>query len=74
MCKLPAEHGPRAPMNLTATLALLAFGIVLVAAMMWRERRPRKGLSPPLLPTLPFLFLGIIIALAAAIHLLSFLH
>ena len=61
-------------MDLSATLALLAVGIALVAAMAWRERRPRKSLSPPLLPSRPFLFLGAIVTVVAAVHLLTFLR
>jgi len=43
---------------------------------LWRERRPRTSLDPPLipLPTIPFLMIGILFALAAIVHLLKFLH
>ena len=55
------------------TLALLAAGVALSGAMIWLERRPRKHLDVRLLPTTPFLLLGILLIIASGIHLLGML-
>ena len=49
----------------------LAFGAGLVAVMAWLEKRPRKTLSPRLLPTTPLMFLGAFICLIAVIHIVN---
>ena len=49
----------------------LAFGVGLVAIMAWLEKRPRKTLSPRLLPTTPLMFLGAFICLIAVIHIVN---
>ena len=61
-------------MGLVASLGLFAFGVGLMALTVWLEKRPRNHLRPTLLPTRPFLFLGTIITILAAVHLLTFLH
>jgi hypothetical protein len=55
------------------TLAVLAVGVALSGAMIWLERRPRKTFDVRLVPTTPFLLLGILIVIAAGIHLLGML-
>jgi len=53
------------------TIVLLAIGVAICAAMIWLERRPRKTLDVRLFPTTPFLLIGILIVVAAGIHLLG---
>jgi len=53
------------------TIAALVLGAGLAALMYWLEKQPRKDLSPRFFPTTLVLFLGILLALGAAIHLLS---
>ena len=60
-------------MSLEITIALLAAGLVISGAMIWLERRPRKDLNVPMIPTTPFLMVGVVMALTAAVHLLSLL-
>jgi hypothetical protein len=60
-------------MSLEITIALLAAGLVISGAMIWLERRPRKDLNVPMIPTTPFLMVGVVMALMAAVHLLSLL-
>jgi amino acid transporter len=59
------------PVELWMTLAALLGGGALVAAMAILERRPRKGLTPHLLPTTPLLFVGVVVGLLALVHLLN---
>jgi hypothetical protein len=49
----------------------LAFGVGLVAVMVWLEKRPRKSLDPKLVPTTPLMFLGAFICLIAVIHIVN---
>jgi uncharacterized iron-regulated membrane protein len=60
-------------MSLEITIALLAAGLVISGAMIWLERRPRKDLNVRMIPTTPFLMVGVVMALMAAVHLLSLL-
>lgn len=53
------------------TLAILALGIALTAGIAWLERRPRNSLETRLLPTTPFLFLGIVMSILSLVHLLN---
>jgi hypothetical protein len=53
------------------TAAFLIGGLSVTAVMAWTERRPRKGFETRLLPTTPFLFLGILTAILALVHLLN---
>ena len=57
--------------ELWITLAALALGAGLAGTMAWLERRPRKSLTPGLLPTTPFLFMGGLIAILALVHLVN---
>jgi uncharacterized iron-regulated membrane protein len=58
-------------MSLEVTIVLLAAGLAISGAMIWLERRPRKSLDVRLFPTTPFLMIGIVMALVALVHLLS---
>jgi len=62
-----------AAMEMDLTLAALVAGLALMGAMSYVERRPRKGLDPRLLPTTPFMFAGAMVAILAAVHLLTVL-
>jgi uncharacterized iron-regulated membrane protein len=53
------------------TIAVLAIGVAISGAMIWLERRPRKSLDVRLIPTTPILLVGILIIIAAGIHLLG---
>ena len=53
------------------TLAALLAGLALAAAMIWLERKPRARLEPRLIPTTPIMFLGLLIVIVAAAHLLA---
>lgn len=54
-----------------ATLAMFLAGGTIVATMVLLERKPRQSLNPRLLPTTPFLLIGGLIAIIAAVHLLN---
>ena len=57
--------------ELQITWGAFGAGLTLVAFSAWLERRPRQSLMPRLVPTLPFLFLGVLVALLALIHVLN---
>ena len=57
--------------ELWITIAVLLTGGAIIAAMSWLERRPRQSLQPRLIPTTPVLFLGVIIAFLAVVHLMN---
>jgi hypothetical protein len=57
--------------ELWITLAVLAAGLGLVAAMAILEHRPRKSFDPRLIPTTPLLLAGAFIGLLALVHLLN---
>ena len=46
---------------------------MISGAMIWLERRPRESLEVRMIPTTPFLMVGVVMALMAAVHLLSLL-
>ena len=54
-------------------VSILAFagGIGLAGTMAWLEKKPRDDLMPSMIPTTPVMFIGLIIALLAAAHMLS---
>ena len=54
-----------------ATLAALLAGAALIGMTVWLERRPRDLLKPKLLPTTPLLFIGMLVAVLAVVHLLN---
>jgi hypothetical protein len=58
-------------MELSITVGALIAGVALVAAMRLREGQVRRNLDVPLLPTTPVMFIGIVMILLAAIHLLG---
>jgi ABC-type Fe3+-siderophore transport system permease subunit len=53
------------------TLTALFAGLALAAAMIWLERKPRARPEPRLIPTTPIMFLGLLIVILAAAHLLA---
>ena len=53
------------------TYSALGLGLALVAFIAWYERRPRTSLAPRLLPTTPLLFVGMLVAVLAFVHLLN---
>jgi len=57
--------------EMSLTYGGLALGLVLVAIMVWLEKRPRKSLEPRMVPTTPFMFLGAFICLVAVIHIVN---
>ena len=57
--------------EMSLTYGGLVLGAVLVAVMAWLEKRPRKTLTPRLLPTTPLMFLGAFICLIAVIHIVN---
>lgn len=65
---MPADLDPT---ELWLTLAALAAGVLLAAAAVVLERRPRRGIDPVLVPTTPLLFIGAVVGLLALVHLLN---
>jgi hypothetical protein len=57
--------------EMSLTYGGLVLGAMLVAVMAWLEKRPRKTLSPRLVPTTPLMFLGAFICLIAVIHIVN---
>ena len=57
--------------EMSLTYGGLALGMVLVAVMVWIEKRPRKSLEPNLVPTTPLMFLGAFICLVAVVHIVN---
>ena len=58
-------------MEMSITVGALITGMALVAVMRLREGRVRRSLDVPLLPTTPVMFIGMMMVLLAAIHLLG---
>jgi len=46
------------------------FGIAMVTFMVWREKQPRDGFKVSLIPTLPFMFLGVLICILSVVYLM----
>jgi hypothetical protein len=65
--------GTRFAMEVYLTVAALIGGLALSLAMVWLERRPRRDLNPRLLPTTPFMFVGVLLFILAVVHTLSLL-
>ena len=57
--------------EMSLTFGGLALGLVLVATMVWIEKRPRKSLDPRLVPTTPLMFVGAFICLVALVHIVN---
>ena len=53
------------------TLALFLACAAIVGALGWLERRPRKDLTPRLIPTTPILLVFGFVGLLALVHLLN---
>jgi len=62
-----------AAMEMTLTVGALVAGLALMGAMSVLERRPRQNLDPRLVPTTPLMFAGALVAILAAVHLLTVL-
>jgi hypothetical protein len=45
--------------------------LALAAVMAWLERRPKTDLNPRMIPTTPLMFLGLLMVVLAAAHLLT---
>ena len=60
-------------MEVFLTVAALVGGLALSLAMVWLERRPRRDLNPRLLPTTPFMFVGVLLFILAVVNTLSLL-
>jgi len=58
---------------MTLTVGALVAGLALMGAMSVLERRPRANLDPRLVPTTPLMFAGALVAILAAVHLLTVL-
>ena len=58
---------------MTLTVGALVAGLALMGAMSVLERRPRQNLDPRLVPTTPLMFAGALVAILAAVHLLTVL-
>jgi hypothetical protein len=53
------------------TLAALVLGLIVVAATILIERRPRDLMKPRIIPTTPVMFLGMLVAILALVHLVN---
>lgn len=62
---LPTSH------EFWITVGALFAGLGLAGGMAWLERRPRRSLDPRLVPTTLLMFVGVIIAVLALVHLLN---
>ena len=57
--------------ELAVTLAGFLCGVGLATWMFWLEKHPRRDLRPRLVPTTLLMLAGGLVALGAAVHLLS---
>jgi hypothetical protein len=53
------------------TICVFGFSVLLAAAMVIVERRPRKGLNPTLIPSTPILYVSLIASMLSLVHLLN---
>jgi hypothetical protein len=58
-------------MDTLLTIAAIVAGLALAAVMAWLERRPKTDLNPRMIPTTPLMFLGLLMVVLAAAHLLT---
>lgn len=58
-------------MEWAVTITALIGGASMAGMMAWLEKRPRVDLNPRLVPTTPIMFLGILIAIMALVHMLT---
>ena len=60
-------------LNIETIISGLVFvgGLALIISMIILEKRPRKGLTPRLIPTTPVMFAGVIVMVLALLHLLT---
>lgn len=59
--------------EMTITLAVLAAAILMIAAMVILEKRPRIDLTPRLLPTTPIMLAAGLVAMLAVVHVVNLL-
>lgn len=57
--------------ELWLTLCILGLSAALVGCMVYLERRPRDLLKPRLFPTTPVMFIAMLVAVLALVHLLN---
>ncbi len=58
-------------MEWAVTVVALIGGAVLAGTMAWLEKRPRTDLKPRMVPTTPVMFIGVLIAIMALVHILT---
>lgn len=61
----------RAAMEWLLTISALTAGTFIAGTMAWLEKRPRADLTPRLIPTTPIMFIAILIAIMALVHMLT---
>lgn len=59
------------PMQLAITLAALALGLALVAAMAFLQHQPKQKLDTSMIPSTPLMIIGAFITLLALVHLIN---
>jgi hypothetical protein len=59
--------------QLAITLGILAVGAGTTGAMVFLEKRPRRGLNPRLIPTTPILIASGFVTVLAIVHLVNLL-
>lgn len=60
-------------MGLEVTLWLIGAVAAFIGWLIWTERRPRQLGQVSLLPTTPFLFIGLVVLVAFLAHLVTLL-
>jgi amino acid transporter len=59
--------------NFLITLAIALAAMTVVGIVAWREKQPRQGLNPSLVPATPVILFSGIVALLAIVHLVNLL-
>jgi hypothetical protein len=59
--------------DLHTTIIVLAVGVAISGVALWLEHHPKDVHRMRLIPTTPILVVGVLIALAAIVHLLTFM-
>ena len=57
--------------ELWLTVGILAVSAMIIALMVWLDRRPRDSFNPRLVPTTPILLIFGFIGLLALVHLVN---
>ncbi len=55
------------------TVSMFCAALVVGAAMILQERRPKTDLRPSLIPTTPVLYISVLVGVLSGIHLLNLL-